>query len=40
MLLRRRQSFAQHYESRPDQSVGGGRKRQKSKDDIGIFAVS
>lgn len=31
--------IAQHYETRPDQTVGGGRKKEKSKDDIGMFAV-
>ena len=34
--------IAQHYESRPDQTVGvgaGGRKNEKSKDDIEMFSV-
>lgn len=30
--------IAQHYESRPNQTVGGGRKKEKSKDDIERFA--
>lgn len=34
--------IAQHYERRPDQTVGagaGGRKKEKGKDDIEMFSV-
>lgn len=31
--------IAQQYETRPDQSIGSGRKREKSKDYIEMFVV-
>lgn len=31
--------IAQHYETSLDQSIGSGRKREKSKDDIEMFVV-
>ena len=31
--------IAQHYETRPDQSVGSGRTREKSKDDVEMYVV-
>lgn len=31
--------IAQHYETRPDESIGSGSKRGKSKDDVEMYAV-